>query len=167
MKTAREFNSQSGFTLIEALIAIAIFSIGLMAVGALQASSLMRTGDVARRTQAWALLDEQVARLKAMPFYQDAATQTFTPDLDENGGGFAHQEDPTQMSDMYTVHWQVVDDTPIGQVDTTATVLAGLPAGNYTVCKEITVVVTLRGGDPVADEIAQAQFIKTWAATDL
>ena len=64
MKTALKLDNQSGFTLIEALIAIAIFSIGLMAVGALQASSLMRTGDVARRTQAWALLDEQVARLK-------------------------------------------------------------------------------------------------------
>ena len=32
MKTVRGFNNQSGFTLIEALIAIAIFSIGLMAV---------------------------------------------------------------------------------------------------------------------------------------
>ena len=166
MKTARELDNQSGFTLIEALVAIAIFSIGLMAVGALQARSLMSTGDVARRTEAWALLDEQVSQLKAMPFYQDAATQTFTPDLDENGGGFAHQVD-RQMNGTYTVHWQVVDDTPIGQVDTTATVLAGLPAGNYTVCKQITIVVTPQGGDPATDEIAQAQFIKTWAATDL
>ena len=166
MKTACEFDNQSGFTLIEALIAIAIFSIGLMAVGALQASSLMRTGDVARKTEAWALLDEQVAQLKAMPFYQDAATQTFTPDLDENGGGFAHQVD-RQMNGTYTVHWQVVDDTPIAQVDTTVTVLAGLPAGDFTVCKEITVVVTRQGGNPLTGEIAQAQFIKTWAATDL
>ncbi len=166
MKTARELDNESGFTLIEALIAIAIFSIGLMAVGALQASSLMRTGDVARKTEAWALLDEQVAQLKAMPFYQNTATQTFTPDLDENGGGFAHQVD-RQMNGTYTIYWQVVDDTPIAQVDTTTTVLAGLPAGDFTVCKEITVVVTRQGGNPVTDEIAQAQFIKTWAATDL
>jgi len=166
MKTACKLDNQSGFTLIEALIAIAIFSIGLMAVGALQASSLMRTGDVARKTEAWALLDEQVAQLKAMPFYQDAATQTFTPDLDENGGGFAHQVD-RQMNATYTVYWQVVDDTPIAQVDTTVTVLAGLPAGDFTVCKEITVVVTRQGGNPLTDELAKVQFIKTWAATDL
>ena len=166
MKTACELDSESGFTLIEALIAIAIFSIGLMAVGALQASSLMRTGDVARKTEAWALLDEQVAQLKAMPFYQNAATQTFTPDLDENGGGFAHQVD-RQMNGTYTVYWQVADDTPIPQVDTTVTVLAGLPAGDFTVCKQITIVVTRQGGNPMTDELAQAQFIKTWAATDL
>lgn len=166
MKTVRQFDNQSGFTLIEAMIAIAIFSIGLMAVGMLQARSLRSTGDVARKTEAWALLDEQVALLKAMPFYQDAATQTFTPDLDENGGGFAHVVN-RQMNGTYTIHWQVVDDTPIAQVDTTVTVLAGLPAGFYTVCKEITVVVTRQGGNPVTDEIAQAQFIKTWSATDL
>ena len=149
MKTARRTRQPIRFHPDRSIRSrFAIFSIGLMAVGALQARSLMSTGDVARRTEAWALLDEQVSQLKAMPFYQNAATQTFTPDLDENGGGFAHQVDPTQMNGTYTVHWQVVDDTPIGQVDTTATVLAGLPAGNYTVCKQITIVVTPPGRRP-------------------
>jgi len=165
-KTDHPFADQSGFTLIEALIAIAIFSIGMLAVGALQARSLMGTGDVARRTEAWALLDEQVAQLKALPFYQNPAAQTFSLGLDENGGGFAHQV-PRTMNGTYTVHWRVVDDTPLGQQN--AAVLSGLPAGMYTVCKQITLVVTRQGGNPlnVGEQLAQAQFIKTWAATDL
>ena len=164
MQSNRRYNNESGFTLIEALIAIAIFSIGLMAVGALQARSLKDTGAVARRTEAWVLADRQVALLKAMPFYQDVGTNTFTPELDVNGGGFAHTVD-RQMNGTYTVHWQVVDDTPIGPQN--ATVLSGVPAGVYTVSKQITVVVTPQGGNPLADELAQVQFIKTWAATDI
>ena len=166
MKKGRFFANEAGFTLIEALIAIAIFSIGLLAVGALQARSLMSTGDVARKTEAWTLADEQVTLLKAMPFYQDPATQTFTPELDENGGGFAHMVN-RQMNGTYWVHWQVEDDQPLAAVNTTVTVLSGLPAGTYTISKRITVVVTLQGGNPVTDGLAEVQFIKTWAATDL
>ncbi len=166
MKINRLLTNDAGFTLIEALVAIAIFAIGMMAVGALQARSLMSTGDVARKTEAWTILDEQVTMLKNLPFYQNPATQTFTPALDENGGGFAHQVN-RQMNGTYTVHWMVEDDTPIGQQN--AAILSGLPAGNYTVSKEITVVVTRQGGDPLVlgDHLAQTQFIKTWAATDL
>ena len=168
MKINRLLTNDSGFTLIEALMAIAIFSIGLMAVGALQARSLMDTGDVARKTEAWTLADEQATLLKTMPFYQDPATQTFPVGLDENGGGFAHQVN-RQINSTYTVHWQVVDDQPIAAVDTTATVLSGMPAGIFTVSKTITIVVTRQGGNPanIRDRLAQLEFIKTWAATDL
>ena len=166
MRMNRLFRDNSGFTLIEALIAIAIFSIGLLAVGALQARSLMDTGDVARKTEAWTILDEQINLLKEMPFYQNPATQTFPLELRVLGGGFAHQIN-RQMNGTYTVSWQVRDDTPIPPVN--ATLLSGLPAGIYTVSKEITVVVTRQGGNPLNpnDHLAQAQFIKTWAATDL
>ena len=59
----------AGYTLIEVLIAIAIFSIGIMAMGSLQTASLMSTGDIGRGTMAMALLDEQAESLKALPFY--------------------------------------------------------------------------------------------------
>ena len=169
MQLNRLFSSESGFTLLEGLIAIAIFSIGLLAVGALQANSLRDTGDVARRTEAWTLADEQAALLKALPFYQNPATQTFSPELDVNGGGFAHQVD-RQMNGTYTVHWRVIDDIPpLGKVDTTVTMLPYLPAGNFTVSKMITVVVTRQGGDPlnVRQQLAQLDFVKTWAMTDM
>jgi len=168
IKTDRPFANQLGFTLIEALIAIAIFSIGMLAVAALQTRSLMGTGDVARKTEAWALLDEQVALLKALPFYTNPGSHAFSPELDENGGGFAHRIDRT-MNGTYTVHWEVVDDTPLAAVDTTMTALSGLPAGTYSICKEITVVVTRQGQDPLnaGEQLARVQFVKTWAATDL
>jgi len=166
MKSIHFLGNDDGFTLIEAMIAIVIFSIGLMAVGALQARSLRSTGDIARKTEAWALLDNQVAQLKAMPFYQDPAAHTFTPGLEDTGGGFTQQVD-RQMNGTYTLYWRVADDTPIAAQNAAA--LSGLPAGVYTVCKTITVRVTRQGGNPLnaSAVLAEAQFIKTWAATDL
>ena len=166
MKSRRFFANEAGFTLMEALIAIAIFSIGLLAVGALQARALRDTGDVARKTEAWTLADEQVTLLKNMPFYANPAAQAFPPDLDENGGGFAHMVN-RQMNGSYDVHWMVEDDVPLAPVNTTAVVLAGLPAGTFTVSKRITVVVTLQGDNPLTEPLAEVQFIKAWAATDL
>ena len=69
------------------------------------------------------------------------------------------------LSGRYTVHWRVWDDDPINQQN--ATVLAGVPAGTYTVCKRITLAVTPLGGNPPDDTIAEVQFIKTWAATGI
>jgi prepilin-type N-terminal cleavage/methylation domain-containing protein len=151
----------SGFTLIEVLIAIAIFSIGLMAMGALQARSLMATGDVARKTEAWTIVDEQVALLKQLPFYDDVSAQSFPADLVDDGNWHT----VNRLDGRYTVHWLVTDDQPIGQQD--ETVLPGVPVGDYTVSKTITVVATQAGGNPAADDLAQVQFVKTWAASGI
>ena len=62
-------SNDSGFTLIEVLLALVIFAIGLMAMGALQARTLLDTGDVARRTEAWTVVEQQAEFLKQLPFY--------------------------------------------------------------------------------------------------
>lgn len=158
----RFLSNTSGFTLIEVLIAIAIFSIGLMAVGAMQARSLMDTGDVARKTEAWTALEQQVAILKDLPFYVDNPPTTFTAGLGATGGSW---NTANYLNGRYVVHWQVVDDYPIAQQD--ATVIANVPTGNYTVCKTITVAVTRAGDNPGTQALGQVEFIKTWAATGM
>ena len=68
---------------------IAIFAIGLMAMGALQTSALMGTGNVTRKTEAWASLEEQAEIIKQVPFYQDVNTRTFPPALVDFGCRYA------------------------------------------------------------------------------
>lgn len=164
----------SGYTLIEVLIAIAIFSIGLMAMGALQNRSLMQTGEVGRKTEAWSLLEDQAERLKSLPFYAN------DNGIDDDGDGTVDEVDELfadenglfplatgnhsvdRLDGRYTVHWEVVDDQPIAQQD--ETVLPGVPVGDYTVSKTIAITVTLAGGNPQTDALAMAQFVKVWAS---
>jgi prepilin-type N-terminal cleavage/methylation domain-containing protein len=180
-KSIKTLNN-GGYTIIEVLLALAIFSIGFMAMGALQSSSLLQTGDIARKTEAWAVLEEQAEVLKAMPFYAnengidddgDGDTDIGDGDYDEtdpllvdNDPGTAStafdQGPHDRARGRYQVHWRVEDDEPIPEQP--ATVLQGVPAGNYTVSKTITVAVTEPGGDPQTEALAMVEFVKTWAA---
>jgi len=157
----------AGYSLIEVLIAIAIFSIGIMAMGALQSASLMSTGDIARKTMAWSLLDQRAETLKAMRFYQTVAGMDYDDDgttdaatvfpADLVGGGTDATADP-----LFNVNWQVVDDQPVAQQNAADLPFSGLPAGNYTVSKTITVWVTQAPDIAQADALAISQFVKVW-----
>lgn len=87
--------SDSGYTIIEVLIAIAIFSIGIMAMSALQSSSLMATGDITQKTEAWAVLEDRVESFRTMQYANIPA--------DGNA---------QRLNNRYTVSWQVAADTP-------------------------------------------------------
>lgn len=160
--------SISGYTIIEVLIAIAIFSIGIMAVSALQTSALMSTGRVGLITEAWAVLEDQAERLKSMPFYAndnnidddgDGTIDEVTEEMDDLVAGPYNEP---RLNGRLTVHWQVVNDVPIPQQD--ETVLPEVPVGNYTVSKTISVQVTRPGENPQTDALAEVEFVKTWAA---
>ena len=159
----------AGYTLIEVLIAIAIFSIGIMAMGSLQTASLMSTGDIGRGTMAMALLDEQAESLKALPFYLTVNGLDYDDDGAIDGSTTQHGDlvAATHGPDAHgplTVSYQVVDDQPIAQQNAADLPFSGLPAGNYTVSKTITVWVNGPGSIALADAIAQAEFVKVWVA---
>jgi type II secretory pathway pseudopilin PulG len=148
--------------MIEVLIALVIFSIGLLAVGALQARSLKGTGDVTRKTEAWTVVEDQAAVLKRLKFYQNVSTKTFPAALQDTGSGW---QQASALNGNYTVHWQVKDDKPI--LPQTDPLFSGVPSGTYTVSKLITVVATLPNGNPNTNALAKLEFFKTWAATGI
>jgi prepilin-type N-terminal cleavage/methylation domain-containing protein len=168
-------SNNEGFTIIEALMAIAIFSIGIMAVGSLQTSSLMSTGDIAQKTEAWTILDRYVETFKNLPFYAnkdgidndgDGTTDEIDEERSELVAGSQSEDNP---DGRFTVHWQVVDDSPIQGAGGSKlnvpgdAVLKDVPAGDYTVSKTISVQVTRAGGDPDTEALAMVEFVKTWA----
>ncbi|MBA2880640.1 prepilin-type N-terminal cleavage/methylation domain-containing protein [Desulfosalsimonas propionicica] len=155
MKLQLYKSHNSGFTIIEVLIALAIFSVGLLAMGALQSSTLKQTGDIGRKTEAWSVLEDQVERLKELQFYTNVSAQTFPADLTSGN----HSE--SRKEGRFTVDWNITDNTPIDEVTIPDDLLlANVPSGTYTVSKTITVEVAEFGSN---DTIAEVAFVKTWA----
>ena len=97
--------SDAGFTLIEILIAISIFAVGMLAVASMQISGLQgnATANVLSGAAAWGA--DRVETLIALPY--DHA------DLDP---GVVK----TATEGRYTIEWQVTEGVPLDNVKTIA-----------------------------------------------
>ncbi len=113
--------NERGFTLIEVIIALAIFTVGLLAVAALQGTGLMAAGKSEQMTQSKALAKSEAERLIALGFDHD--------DLrDRDGDGkdglddTNFDDDPATLPDadygpvpdegLRRTYWNVAEDHP-------------------------------------------------------
>jgi len=85
-----------GFTLLEVMVAMVIFSIGFLAVGAMQINSTNTNTGARIHTEASAWVVDQIERLTALDY----------DNADLTAGDHAVVQGP------YTVGWTVVDDSP-------------------------------------------------------
>jgi prepilin-type N-terminal cleavage/methylation domain-containing protein len=93
---------EKGFTLIEVLLAMGIFAIGILALGTLQ-YSYVRTNAVARSgTDITVLTAQSIERLKALP--------TNHTDLAAGAHG------PVNIDANWAMDWNVVDNGPYNNV---------------------------------------------------
>jgi type IV pilus assembly protein PilV len=95
-----------GFTLIEVLIAISIFAIGLLAVAAMQTSAIQGNFSAGRLTEVntWGM--DKLEELMGLPYldpWLEAAGNY--PGLDSAGN--THQDPPN--ADGFTVRWNITD----------------------------------------------------------
>jgi len=95
----RKCNEQ-GFTIIEALIGIAIFSIALLAIATLTISSINGNATARRVTESSAWASDRIERLMAVD-YEDLES---SPAPVSEGG--------------YTLSWDVTDNSPMANVKT-------------------------------------------------
>lgn len=102
-----EKNNQKGFTLIETLMAMAIFAIGILALAGLQVTYIGGNASAQLQTEATALGAQVIEYLKSLPF--DAA------ELDPAAN--PHQP-PAGGSGPYDVQWTVAGDTPVNNAKT-------------------------------------------------
>lgn len=90
---------EGGYTLIEVLIAIAIFSIGMLAIGSMQLGATKGTATAQSNTELAAYATDQMERLTGLPY--DHA------DIAEGTHNAAHPND-----NRFSVTW-VIDDEAI------------------------------------------------------
>jgi type IV pilus modification protein PilV len=84
-----------GFTLIEVLIVIAIFSIGILAVAAMQVASVQGNTSARKITEATGLAENRIERLLELPFDHDDLNPDFNPHPATQGA--------------YEINWTVTD----------------------------------------------------------
>lgn len=99
----KQLKKEDGFTLIEVLIALTIFAVGLLAVAAMQNSAILMNSNAGKLTHlsTWGM--DKIEELSSLP-YLDA-------ELDPAGN--PHSDSPV---DGYTVSWTVIDDDPVSNV---------------------------------------------------
>ena len=68
LEKAEPFSNSNGFTLIEVMIAMAIFLIGFLAVGAMQISSVNGNASARMRTEVTAIAAQHAERFLSMDF---------------------------------------------------------------------------------------------------
>jgi type IV pilus assembly protein PilV len=85
-----------GFTLIEVLIVMSIFSIGILAVAAMQMTSTKGNASARRMTEATALAENQIENLMQLPY----------GDEDLNPATNPH---PGPQGSPYTINWNVTE----------------------------------------------------------
>lgn len=102
---------QDGFTLIEVLIAVTIFAVGLLAIAAMQTSAIRMNSTGNRLTELSTCGIDKLERLMSLP-YSD-------PQL-----GAGTQTDPV-TPDGYTVSWTVVPNIPTTNTSTITLTVAG------------------------------------------
>ena len=94
-----ESRTSDGFTLIEVLIAISIFAIGILAIAGMQIKSINLNSAARMQSEATNAAVDCMERLLSLPYEH--------PDLDEAAGTQSTQVPP------YTVFWRIEDESPL------------------------------------------------------
>jgi type IV pilus assembly protein PilV len=93
-----------GFTLIEVLLALAIFSIGILAIAGIQVRSINQNAAARLQSEETTVAADWLERLMKLPYDHDM--------LETSGNPHHLDEGP------YRISWSVAEDDPINDVKT-------------------------------------------------
>ena len=121
--------AQSGFTLIEVLISILVFSFGILGLVGLQASAIRFSTDAQQRAEATFLADQLLAR---MLISDPATAATFAH---KPGGATVCAPTGTASTNAIVTEWlsEVAAAFPLATSDQQQIVVSGSPANEVTV----------------------------------
>ena len=95
----RPLKNEKGFTLIEVLLGISIFAVGLMAIAAMQISAIKVNSSANYLTERTTYAQDKLEELTALS-YTDANLASGTTHTDTSNPDF-------------TITWTVIDDNPV------------------------------------------------------
>ncbi len=135
---------EAGFTLIELMVAAAIFSIGLLAIGSMQVGAIQGNSTANGITQGTTWAENQVERLIGLDYNDpdladtdgDGTSQDGNSDgVDDDGGNFGLDDEDTATADNsvaqgnYTVFWNVAEDAIVDNTKTINIIVTWMELG--------------------------------------
>ena len=106
----KTIQKDQGFTLIEVLIAITIFAVGLLAVAAMQTSAITVNSTAGQITTRMTWAQDKLEELMALPYTDPLLEDLGNPPSGTDSAGNLHQETISDGSDNYIISWAVTDD---------------------------------------------------------
>ena len=100
--------NDTGFTIIEVVIAISILAVGLLGVAAMQTSAIQVNSAAGRMTTRINWAQDKMEELKAMPFSDPWLEAAGNPPGVDSAGN-THETTP----DGYAVRWDIADNSPV------------------------------------------------------
>jgi len=120
-------SNEKGFTLIEILIAIVVFAIGILAVGKMQIAAIKGNYFANDLTRATTLAQDRMEKLISLSYIDndlldtdgDGTNQALNFGLDDNTTVTADHNDPNNPVDSrYNIFWNIAPDYPINNTKT-------------------------------------------------
>jgi len=136
-------DDSQGFSLIEVLIAIAIFSIGLLAVASMQSTSIDSSSSAMVQTEVASWAADRVEALMALPYHDSALdTGTYGSAVSQSSDGIDNDWDGTideagETGSLNTITWTIQEDTPINNTKTITVTVTSTREGGKTVTLEM------------------------------
>lgn len=109
--------NENGFTMIEALIGMAVFAIGILALAGLQVSYIDGNASARMQTEATATASLMLEQLRSVPY-------------DHTNLDPGNHSAPSGALGPYNVSWQVSNDTPVNNTKTVNVVVTPLNQRN-------------------------------------
>jgi prepilin-type N-terminal cleavage/methylation domain-containing protein len=98
---ARRFKDRRGFTLVEMMIALVLFGVGMMALAQVLPNGLSVRDKARRMSVATSMAQEEIERLRDLPYnHADLAAGT-------------HSDPDNPIENAFNRSWQVQTDTPV------------------------------------------------------
>jgi len=125
----RHCNRQRGFTLIEVLVSVLIFTLGILGLVGMQASAIKFSTDAHQRAQATFLADQLLAR---MLIADPTTSATFAH---KPGGTTGCAPTGVASTNAIVLEWlaEVTAAFPLAATDKQQIVITGVPANEVTV----------------------------------
>jgi len=128
-------HAEKGFSLIEVLLGIAIFMIGMLGVAALQISAVQSNTFAGNLTEATYLAGSKIEELMTIDY--DHLKLTETAPADGSSGlndAFAaadyNSDPPTGRNGLYQVYWNVAPEFPLPNMKTVKVFVSWNVKGN-------------------------------------